>query len=705
MSLNKNILILFFIFTGVIYSQKEDEINDSISTKSLEEVLITATRTMRQLSSIPLPAQIISKEQLKNSNSVRLTDILNEQTGLITIPDVGGGEGLQIQGVDAAYTLIMIDGVPLVGRLGGTLGLDRITVANIKQIEIVKGASSSLYGSEAMGGVVNIITDTPTNGFKGSFYNRLGTFSTNDTNLDLSYKNEKLAITGSINRFSTKGYNLDDYSLTRTIMPYNNYTFQTKVKYDFSNKTSLTLSSRLFIQDQETNSEYTNEIGNTNILYGDAGVNEWNSTVKLAHKISNSWDIYGEVYATEYQTNSQINNIDGSIFDNDFFNQVFIRPEFRAHYNPNKIHSIIFGAGITHETLDRTYFDGIPEFNAPYVYGQYDLNLFDKLNIILGARYDAHNKYESQFSPKIAARYKISKKLAVKSSVGYGYKAPDFRQLFLNFTNPTRGYTVLGHNLVTSELPKMDERGELTENFDINPIINEYQDDLKAESSVNINFGLDYKFNNKLKLNINIFRNNISNLIDTQVIASKGNGQNVFSYYNANKVYTEGLEFNAFYKPTNHIQVSGGYQLLYAKDKEVEDKYKNGEVFSNQFSSPLKSSHYFGLPNRSRHMANFKIFYKNLKYKFNTNIRGVYRSKYGLIDTNNTQSIDNFDEFVAGYSIWDFAINKDINRNIQLGAGIENLFDFTDFRESNSDAVFINNISGRILYAKININI
>ena len=65
MSLNKNILILFFIFTGVIYSQKEDEINDSISTKSLEEVLITATRTMRQLSSIPLPAQIISKEQLE----------------------------------------------------------------------------------------------------------------------------------------------------------------------------------------------------------------------------------------------------------------------------------------------------------------------------------------------------------------------------------------------------------------------------------------------------------------------------------------------------------------------------------------------------------------------------------------------------------------------------------------------------------------
>ena len=65
MSLNKNILILFFIFTGVCYSQEENEVKDSVSTKNLMEVLVTATRTQRQLSSLPLPAQIISKEQLE----------------------------------------------------------------------------------------------------------------------------------------------------------------------------------------------------------------------------------------------------------------------------------------------------------------------------------------------------------------------------------------------------------------------------------------------------------------------------------------------------------------------------------------------------------------------------------------------------------------------------------------------------------------
>ena len=77
---------------------------------------------------------------------------------MITVPDFGGGEGIQMQGLDAQYVLILIDGVPLVGRSAGTLDLNRISVGNIKQIEVVKGASSSLYGSDALGGVINIIT-------------------------------------------------------------------------------------------------------------------------------------------------------------------------------------------------------------------------------------------------------------------------------------------------------------------------------------------------------------------------------------------------------------------------------------------------------------------------------------------------------------------------------------------------------------------
>ena len=135
-----------------------------------------------------MPVQLISKIDIQQSNSLRLSDILNEQSGLITIPDFGGGEGT-IAGLDSIY-VVMIDGVPFIGRLAGTLDLNRITVGNIKQIEIVKGASSSLYGSEALGGVINIITENPKHGFTGDVNYRTGSYATNDISASASSKKE-----------------------------------------------------------------------------------------------------------------------------------------------------------------------------------------------------------------------------------------------------------------------------------------------------------------------------------------------------------------------------------------------------------------------------------------------------------------------------------------------------------------------------------
>ncbi|NQY30353.1 MAG: TonB-dependent receptor [Flavobacteriaceae bacterium] len=699
MNLNKNLFSLFFILNCVVYSQEKNEKKDSIKLKYLDEVLVTATRTKRQLSSLPLQAQIITKEQIKASNSLRLSDVINEQTGLITVSDFGGGEGLQLQGMDSAYTLVMIDGVPLIGRTAGTLDLERITVANIKQIEIIKGASSCLYGSEAMGGVLNIITESATEEFHGSINQRSGSFNTHDTSVNLNYKENKLGINGSINRYSSAGYDLTDFSAVRTVDPFENYTIQAKINYKFNKKTTLLLSSRLFTQNQETSLENSQD----ELLSGKGKLNEWNSHLKLQHQISDNWDIYGELYSTQYQTKSKTGNLDGSVFSESYFDQLLVRPEARVHFNPNKKHSVIVGGGLTHESLDRTYFNNKPEFNAPYVYAQYDVNPTRKINIIVGARYDAHNKYTAQFSPKLAARYQLTNKLSAKASVGYGYKAPDFRQLYFNFTNPSVGYTVLGYNLVTSEIPVLESQGILS---GLAVSLNEYNDNLKPESSINFNVGVDYKLNNQLKFSVNLFRNNIKNLIDTRVVANKTNGQNLFSYYNANEVYTQGVEFNTSYKPTKKLQISGGYQLLYAKDKVVEDKFENREVIANQFpDNPLTKAHYFGLPNRSRHMANFKVFYKNLIWKVNANIRGTYRSKYGLVDTNNTDGyIDNFDEFIEGYSIWNIAINKDFFKNHQIGFGVENIFDFKDVPSSSIDFIAINNIPGRTLYAKLNIN-
>jgi len=691
MFLNKKYLFIYFsLFFIVSYSQKKkDTEKDSIKIEKLDEVIITATRTLRQLSSLPLPAQIISNKDIKSSNATRLNDILNEQTGLITVPNFGGGVGIQLQGLDSQYTLILIDGAPLIGRLAGTLDLSRITVGNIKQIEIVKGASSSLYGSEALGGVINIITDEPKDGFNGNLDYRFASFNTHTISTSVNYKKDKFGITTFVDRHSSQGYDLNKNEDLKTVDPFYNYTFNTKVTYDFSDASRMVLSGKYFNQNQDYIASTT--------LKGKSEINEWNTHLKFSHSYTEKWRNFFEFYVTKYETKEYLNDANDERFSDGYYNQLLIRPELRTTYNLNKKSNFIAGIGLNYETLDRSYFSSKPIFKSPYIYFQYDGNPTEKINVILGARYDNHNKYKSQFSPKAAIRYKFNDKLSVKSSIGYGFKAPDFRQLYFDFTNATVGYTVLGYNAVTTAIPQLESEGQIA---NIVVPISEFEDALHPENSISINVGFDYKAMPNLKFGVNLFRNNIKDLIDTRIIANKTNGQNVFSYYNINEVYTQGLEFNSTWRPTYTLKIAAGYQLLFAKDKDAKTAFENGEVFARKNpSSPsfkLKKNDYFGLYNRSRHMANLKVFYTIPKWDLDTNIRGTYRSKYGLLDSNGNTYLDTYDDFVSGYTIIDVAINKTFYQNYKTSFGIDNLFDFTDSQN-------ISNIAGRIIYFKLNI--
>ena len=692
MVLNSKYLRIYFLFffSAIVFSQENKGVaEDSLKVENLEEVIVTATRTIRQLSSLPLPAQIISQKDIQRSNSVRLNDILNEQTGLISVADFGGSEGIQMQGLDAAYTLILVDGVPLVGRLAGTLDISRITVGNIKQIEVVRGASSSLYGSEALGGVINIITENPKNGFNGNVNYRISSFNTHDLGANLSYKKEKLGVSTFFNRYSSDGYNLSDRNELSTVDPFKNYTLNTKIKYEFSEKTNIVVAGKYYNQKQEYVA--------SSLLNGETKIEDWNTHIKLNNKYNSKWSSYFEFYATQYDADEFLDDENTSIGSDAFYKQLLVRPEIRATYNSKESSSFIGGVGMNHETLERTAFSEKPIYNSPYAYLQYDGNPTEKLNIIVGARFDVHSEYKSQFSPKLALRYEINEKLALKGSVGYGFKAPDFRQLYFNFTNATIGYTLLGYNAAVDVIKTLEEQGQL-KSIDIS--LNEFNGELKPENSVSIDIGIDYKLSSTLKLDLNFFRNNIKDLIDARAVATKINEQNLFSYFNINEVYTQGLEFNATWKPDNQLKITGGYQFLFAKDKEVEKTFKNGKVFAREdLSSPsfqLKKEDYFGLFNRSRHMANLKVFYTIPAWNIDTNIRGTYRSKYGLFDTNGNNYLDSYDNFVDGYTIVDLAINKTIYENYRLGLGINNVFDFTDPQN-------IGNIPGRILYAKLNI--
>ena len=117
--------------------------SDTLFNKTMDEIVVTATRTERKLGNVAVPVRIISQQTIRQSGSLRLKDILQEQTGIYITN--GFGAGVQMQGLNPDYTLILIDGEPLVGRTAGVLDLNRISAGSVKKIEIVKGPSSSLY--------------------------------------------------------------------------------------------------------------------------------------------------------------------------------------------------------------------------------------------------------------------------------------------------------------------------------------------------------------------------------------------------------------------------------------------------------------------------------------------------------------------------------------------------------------------------------
>lgn len=652
------------------------KVADSTKVNELEEVILTATRTERQLSSLPLPVTLVSKKKILQSGTIRLNEILNEQTGIITVADESGFEGVQIQGIASDYILILIDGVPLVGRSAGNFDLSRLTVGNIKQIEVVKGPSSSLYGSEALGGVINIITEKPkSEDLHGNASYRFGSFTQQDINFDIKQRFKKLRYGLFANRFSSEGYDLNPDVEGQTVNPFENYTLNGRVYYDFNDKLSLFTSTRFY--DQVQDAGFTlNDIQ----FEGDSKEQEWNAHARLDQKWNDKLDTSYELYYTNYEANERLADpISEDVLSDSDFDQTLIRPEIRGNYAFAKAGTLTAGFGFQYDELDRTFFDETVSFNSQYIYAQYDVNPIERLNIIAGARFDNHSEYNNQFSPKLAIRYKLTDAIAVKGSVGYGFKAPDFRQLYFDFTNSAVGYTVLGYNVALDKLQELQEQGQI---LDVVVSEDDLNNPLEAESSVGYNLGFTFK-EGKWNSELNFFRNDIKNLIDTRIIARKTNGQNVFSYVNFDKIYTTGFELNTGYKINDAINVSAGYQLLYAYDKQKRQDVEDGQVFARDPATnqtvAVTQSNYFGLVNRSRHNANFKVFYDIASAKANVNLRLLYRSKYAQFDTNGNGLIDTYDtSFIDGYVTTNIAASKTFYEDFTLQVGANNLLDYTD---------------------------
>lgn len=660
------------------------------TNNTLVDVIVTASRTEKILGNEALPVLLIRKKTIEQSGSFRLSNILQEQTGLYIANNFGSG--VKIQGLGPDYVLILIDGEPLVGRNGGVLDLSRITVNNIKQIEIVKGPSSSLYGSEAMGGVINIITDRITQNTLNANL-RYGTYNTVDATVSGSLNFQKTKLSGSINRYSSKGYDFDKTDIGQTVMPFYNYTGHAKFEQQISGHIDVGSSFRYYSEKQNDN--YS--IG-SDIVKGEPVLNEYNINPYVKIKITESIKTVFRGYFSEYKIDTKDYLVSNdSLFYNDFFKQNYNKVENQTDIKMADKNDLNIGIGYIGERLNTSRYSAIQSNTISYAFLQDEYRVSENLMLIGGVRYDRNAAYASHISPKFAIHLKANDHLIINASYGAGFKAPDYRQLYLNFTNNAAGgYTVYGANEISVHgLQAQLDAGILSS---ITPFGYELKQ-LYPEYSNGINIGASYTFNNKLFGKMNIFRNDINNMIATKIVAYKTTNAPVYSYFNINAAVTEGTEIELKYNMSKYLKVEMGYQFLITADRAILEKIRAGQVFGKKQGSltsyQLTRSDYGGLNDQSKHMANLKIFYENQSWFVTT--RCLYRSRWGVADLDGNLILNRDDEYTNGNLQINISAGKSFKNGMKLNVGLDNITNYQNQR-------YLSNLPGITYYITYQIN-
>lgn len=654
---------------GLVFEMKQH----SVTTKG---VVVTGTKSPKEIENNPIPTTLIGQDELKSYGVHRLDDIISEQVGMQIVEDLG--RGVQIQGLSESYALILINGEPAIGTMKGKLNLNRFATGNLNRIEIVKGPSSSLYGSNALAGVINLITEMPKEPWEINASAKYGTYNVMDFSLETKMKKNDFGMNLFLNHFRGDGYKLKDTKQGLTVPAYKNYTGAAEFFYDFSPMTQISLRSRFNYELQEN--EYPVKTDSSSSILKDYGnLYDANIALSLKHKYTDIGSVTAKIYGTIYQTKSDLNTEESAQqLDYNNFEQSYMKGEILSDYVFIKEHYVMLGLGMNLENVNSEIISAqAHNTKSYYIFLQDDWGPVRNVNLIASLRYDSHSDYESHWSPKIAVSWSPFSSFTVRGSIGNGFKAPTSEELYLNWTNPTSGYSVFGAAYLRDGLTALKEKG-LIDTILI-PLDN--LSPLTPESSWSYNLGANYDVNEDITARLNLFQNQVDGMIEFINVAVKSNGKYLISYLNLNSAFTYGLESEVSIRFLQNFIVSIGYQYLTSGDDEVLSKIRSGKIFkigSTGRLRPVQDVEYGGLFNRSKHSGKISLSYFEPNLNIDAVLRGTLRSRYGWADKNSNSILDDDSEYAPGYGLWNFTISKNLWDYFTLQAGINNIFDRTD---------------------------
>ncbi|MDF1517516.1 MAG: TonB-dependent receptor [Lutibacter sp.] len=450
--------------------------------EELDEVVITSTRSSRTIDNIPTRIEAISGEELEEKGNMKPGDIrmmLNESTGIQTqqTSATSYNSSIRIQGLDGKYTQLLKDGYPLYAGFSGGLSLMQIAPLDLKQVEVIKGASSTLYGGGAIAGLVNLISKTPKEERELSFMLN----GTSAMGLDVSgfyaKRNNKIGTTIFASYNTAKPYDPSNIGFT-AIPKFTRYTVNPKIFVYFNDKTTLNAGVNTTIEERIGGDIHyiENKGDETHSYFEKNNTNRYSAQLGLDHTINAN---------SKLSFKNSLSYYDRAIEIPDYkFSGVQLASFSEATYNHNLEKSEwIVGLNLWTDQFNQDKLDNSKVVDYHYTtfggFVQNTWNATEKFILETGLRGDYQNEYGFFALPRISALLKVNPKLSMRLGGGLGYKTPTV------FTEDAE--RIQFRNVLPIDISETEAEKSIGGNFDIN-----YRTSLSDNMSFSINTLLFY---------------------------------------------------------------------------------------------------------------------------------------------------------------------------------------------------------------------
>lgn len=643
---------------SIIIKMQESYIN-------LGQVVVTGTGTHRRMTNSPVPIQVITAKDIENAGATSLEDALTKLSPNITTMTNGMGTFLNLNGIGQDYMIILENG----HRLGGDERMARIGTGNIKRIEIQSGAASALYGSEAIGGVINIITDDSKSGIGASSYTNYSSHGRFTQTIDADATVGRLSSYTTYQRKEADNWQVNDIdeegnktgrpmsvgyrsdNLSQRFTYAINDKFNISVRGNYNNYDTRRPESATYFKksggDYKETQAYTYNMSHRTWLYG----------LSADYMISPAAYIEADFFSDNFTSSYKYFTKSGSFLPGD--EQIrketaYYDGSVKGIFKPDDMNKLSVGMEYINEQLDSES-DNIrgESMYTAAAFVQDELSITDNIQAVAGVRYLYNQNFRNHATPNLSLMYKPGN-FRFRAAWSAGYRSPTLSQIYATDQAKSTSRATVG-----------------------NP-------DLKPEKSQSASLNAEFS-NQRLSVSVTGLINNVTDMINYRVLsdaeisalgydALHADFATIRQRSNIDEAHIKSLSANANVYVGAGFTLGGGYILTDSK------------AISDGKETPVDKS--------VKHSGNVNARWDHNwgNYHMNVNLNGHmqgerYSSTYG---------------YAPGYSQWDlntthtFYVEDFI---LEPGLGIENIFNERDTRPWNSNFSTIN--PGRSVYISL----